>query len=33
MTRNNRIQVKTALDFNILFYKIQAKYGFINHQI
>jgi hypothetical protein len=33
MTRSDRIRVKTALDFNIPFYKIRAKYGFTDHQI
>ena len=33
MTRSDRIRVKTALDFNIPFYKIRQKYGFTDHQI
>jgi hypothetical protein len=33
LTRSDRIRIKTALDFNILFYKIQDKYGFTINQI
>ena len=33
LTRSDRIRVKTALDFNVPFYKIRAKYGFTDRQI
>jgi hypothetical protein len=33
LTRSDRIRVKTALDFNIPFYRIRAKYGFTYRQI
>ena len=33
MTGSDRMRVKTALDFNVLFYKIRAIYGFTDYQI
>jgi hypothetical protein len=32
-TRSDRIRIKTALDFNVPFYKIRQKYGFTDVQI
>ena len=30
LTRSDRVRIRTALDFNIPFSKIRAKYGFAN---